>query len=422
MSRRLISRRACLQTSAAAGLAFWTFPGCESLFAQAAESRRAKSCILIFLEGGPSQLDTFDPKPGTPEGGPIEAISTSLTGVSFSSYLPKLAAMADRLAVVRTLNSMEGDHDRAQNLLYTGYSPNPRLDYPALGASVARYADEVSSDMPAFVAIGSTKGGGILGPQFSPFVIDDVNNPAPSLTLPDGFRESRMKRRLEALQKFNSNFSERHQSPLGTDLSQLTRRVDSMRAHQVFQPFDPASAEPELYERYGGNVNDGSLARACLQARRFVEAGVRFVTIQFGGWDTHTDNFNQVQTLCASLDAAMATLIDDLSQRGLLETTLVTCVGEFGRTPVINGGTGRDHFPNAFAAMLAGGGVKTGQVLGATTDNGTEIKDRPVTVPDYHATLFSALGLDVRKDYFAPDGRLIKLTNGGTPLLELLPS
>jgi uncharacterized protein (DUF1501 family) len=419
-TRTALSRRTWLKTAAAAGVSGWTAPWWTSLLSAAEPRAPAKACILIFLEGGPSQIDTFDPKPGTKHGGPVEAIDTKLSGVKFSQYLPRLAQQADQLAILRTLHSHEGDHERAVSLLQTGYSPNPRLEYPALGSSVARYRGDEMSDVPAYVAIGGGSGAGILGPQFGPFVVDDVTNPAPALTLPEGFEEARMARRLAELQTFNAGFGARFQTPLGTDLTQLTRRADRMRKNSVFQAHDPAEAEPELFERYGGKVNEGELARACLLGRRLVEAGVKFVEITHSGWDTHSDNFTEVESLCASLDAACAGLLDDLRQRGLLDQTLVVCVGEFGRTPEINGDNGRDHFPDVFSALLAGGGLKSGLVLGASSADGTEITDRPITVPDFHATLFTALGLDVKNDYFAPDGRLLKLTNNGTAIKELL--
>lgn len=417
-----LHRRLWLKTLSFSGLSCWAGPQWSSLLAAAAVEARAKACILIFLEGGPSQIDTFDPKPGVANAGPVEAIDTKLNGVKFSQYLPKLAEVADKLAVIRSLHSMEGDHERAFSLLHTGYAPNPRLLYPAVGASVARYHEEVDGDVPAYVAIGNAPGPGILGPQFGPFVVQDVNNPAPALSLPEGLAEARVQRRLAVLEKFNRRFDTQRQTTLGEDLTQLTRRVDRMRSHDVFKPYDPAAEEPELFERYGRDINEGALARACLTARRLVEAGVKFVEIQHGGWDTHDDNFNQVQNLSGALDAALATLVSDLDQRGMLQQTLVVCVGEFGRTPTINGDNGRDHFPDVFSAVMAGGGLKTGQVLGASNADGTEITDRPVTVPEFHATLFKALGLDTTKDYFAPDGRLLKLTNNGTPLPELLVS
>ncbi len=421
MTRQMFSRRSWLQATSFAGLTLGTSPWWSTLLAQSSERAPAKACIFIFLEGGPSQLDTFDPKPGTKTGGPIEGIDTRLPGVQFSSYVPKLAAIADRLAIVRTLHSMEGDHDRANALLHTGYAPSPRLSYPGLGSSVARYLDDPEADVPAFVSIGSTPGPGILGPKFGPMVVGDVNNLAPALTLPEGFSETRIQRRLSALDAVNSQFGEDFQTSLGKDLAALTRRSDRMRKSSVFRSYDVASAEPELFNQYGGAINDGYLARACLAARRLVESGVKFVEISYGGWDTHGDNFNAVQNLCGPLDAALSALVNDLQNRNLLDQTLVACVGEFGRTPQINGDNGRDHFPDVFSALLAGGGLKTGQTIGASSDDGTVIKDRPVSIPDFHATLFAALGLDVNQDRFAPDGRLLRLTNNGTPVGELLP-
>lgn len=417
ITRRSLLHSASLGGMSVFGSSFWT-----KLFADQPAAAKAKACILIFQEGGPSQIDTFDPKPGTATGGPYEAIDTKITGIKFSQHLPKLAEIADKLAVVRTLNSVEGDHERAQSLIHTGYRPNPRLQYPALGSTIAWQRTDPAIDAPPFVSIGPKFETSILGPRFGPFVIEDVNNPAPSLNLPEGFTDERMKRRLTALETFNARFGERYQTGLGNDLTQLTRRADRMRNSPVFQPYDPAASEPELFERYGSAVNDGFLARACLCARRLVEAGVKFVEIQYGGWDTHEDNFNQVQNLSASLDAGLSTLISDLQERGLLEQTLVVCVGEFGRTPKINGTNGRDHFPDLFSAVLAGGGLKVGHVLGESNEDGTEIKDHPVSVQDFHATLFAAMGLDITKDYFAPDGRLLRLTNNGKPLAELLPS
>jgi uncharacterized protein (DUF1501 family) len=420
MSRTSFSRRSLLQATSCGAFSFLGSSLWSSLLSAESGRIKAKSCILIFLEGGPSQIDTFDPKPGAATAGPFEAIDTKLAGVKFSQHVPRLASVADKLAIIRTLTSVEGDHDRAQSLMHTGYRPNPRLEYPALGSTVAWQQTDPAIDAPPFISIRRRFSPSILGPQYGPFVIDDIANPAPSLMLPEGFSDARMKRRLDALDAFNSRFDQRFQTPLGNDLSKLTRRADRMRKSDVFQPFDPAEKEPELFERYGSATNDGFLARACLAARRFVEAGVKFVEIQYEGWDTHDDNFNQVQNLSTSLDAGLSTLIEDLQERGLLDQTLIVCVGEFGRTPKINGGNGRDHFPDLFSALLAGGGLKVGQALGASSEDGSEIKDRPVTVADFHATILSAMGVDVAKDYFAPDGRLLKLTDNGKVIPELL--
>lgn len=415
-----LSRRSLLQATSCGAISFLGSSLWSSQLTAQMASAKAKSCILVFLEGGPSQIDTFDPKPGAATAGLFEAIDTKLTGVKFAQHVPRLAMLADKLAIVRTMTSVEGDHDRAQILMHTGYRPNPRLEYPALGSTVAWRLTDPAIDAPPFISIRRRFSPSILGPQFGPFVIDDISNPAPSLTLPDGFSDARMKRRLDALEAFNSRFDQRFQSPLGNDLMKLTRRADRMRNSDVFQPFDPAEEEPELFERYGSETNDGFLARACLAARRFVEAGVKFVEIQYEGWDTHDDNFNQVQNLSTSLDAGLSTLIEDLQDCGLLDQTLVVCVGEFGRTPKINGGSGRDHFPDVFSALVAGGGVKVGQALGESSDDGSEIKSRPVTVADFHATILTALGVDIAKDFFAPDGRLLKLTDNGKVIPELI--
>ena len=415
-----LSRRSLIQATACGGMSYFSSAVWTSLMSAESNSAKSKSCILIFLDGGPSQIDTFDPKPGQPTAGTFEAIDTKLPDVKFAQHVPRLAQLADQLAIIRTLTSVEGDHERAQSLMHTGYLPDARLEHPAMGSTVAWRQTDLTSDAPPFVSINRRFGTSILGPQFGPFVIEDIGNPAPSLILPEGFPETRMQRRLDALEAFNARFDRRFQSQLGNDLTSLTRRADRMRNSDVFQPYDPAEEEPELFEKYGGAVNEGFFARACLAARRFVEAGVRFVEIQYGGWDTHDDNFNQVQNLSASLDAGLATLIEDLKERGLLDQTLIVCVGEFGRTPKINGDNGRDHFPDVFSGLMAGGGIKAGQVVGESSEDGSEIKTRPVTVADFHATIFTALGLDVRKDYFAPDGRLLKLTDKGKPMDELL--
>ena len=196
---------------------------------------KAKSCILIFLEGGSSQIDTFDPKPGAATNGPFEAIDTKIAGVKFSQHLPKLAEIADKLSVIRSLNSSEGDHDRAASLLHTGYQPTPAATYPGLGSTLSRQWKDTEADVPLFVSIGTTVGPGILGPQFGPFVIEDVNNPAASLDLPEGFGgDSRVDRRMKALEQFNRQFGVRTPLAGSEDYTRLTQRADRMRRSQVF--------------------------------------------------------------------------------------------------------------------------------------------------------------------------------------------
>jgi uncharacterized protein (DUF1501 family) len=423
MSTVRITRRGVLASgigSLGFGLTGWSALENRPVWADQTEKRQADACILLFLEGGPSHIDTFDPKPGAKTNGPFEAIDTKITGVKFGQHLPRLAEVADKLAILRSLTSKEGDHERAYSLLHTGYLPTPKVAYPGLGSTLARAWQSPTAEVPLFVSLGKTVGAGVLGPQFGPLAVSDAANPAPGLELPEGMTETRVERRLKALAGFNAKFGTTYGSNLGADSTKLTQRANALRKHEVFKPFNLQEAEPETFERYGGSTNDGYLARACHLARRLVESGVRFVEIEYSGWDTHADNFGAVQGLCSSLDPALASLISDLADRGLLQRTLVACVGEFGRTPDINGDNGRDHHPDVFSALLAGGGIAGGQVYGASDDEGAQVKDRPVSVADFHATMFTALGLDITKDYFAPDGRTLKLTNGGTPVKELL--
>ena len=384
-----------------------------------AGDKSAKACILLFLDGGPSHIDTFDPKPGTPTGGSFTAIDTKIAGVKLSQHLPKLAAVSDKLAIIRSLTSKEGDHDRAQVLLHTGYSPTPALVYPAMGSVVAREKQDESVIAPGYVSVGDTFGSGYLGPEFGPYVVGDPLNPGQNLTLPEGVAPERLTKRMKALEAFNGGFARKTASSRPLDFTRLSIKANRMRESAALKPFDPATEEGQLWQAYGGEVADGSLARSLILARRMVENGVRFVEVRLGGWDTHADNFNQVQALSAQLDAGLATLIKDLSDRGLLDTTFVLCVGEFGRTPQINGDNGRDHHSDVFSAVIAGGGTRGGRAIGSSDDAGEKLKDRPVTIPDLHATLLHACGIDPAREYHTPDGRPIKLTSGGKVVQEL---
>jgi hypothetical protein len=379
----------------------------------------AKAAVLVFLDGGPSHIDMFDPKPGQDTGGPFKAIDTRIPGVQFSEHFGKLAGVADRLTIIRSLTSPEGDHDRAQVLLHTGYQPTPALRYPAIGSVVARETAVEELDLPAFVSFGDTSGPGYLGHQFAPFVVGDVNNISPNLNLPDGLSESRVSRRLRAMQTLNASFGSRVDGQVAADFTRLAIRANRFRQCPAMKTVDWSAAEPKAWENYGGTQGDGNLARMFLAARRMIEHGAKFVEIRIGGWDTHGDNFNQVAALAAPLDAALAAFLTDLAQRGLLEQTLVAMFGEFGRTPKINGDNGRDHWNDVFSALLAGGGVRGGQAIGKSDDKGEAVADRPVKVADLHATMLAAFGVDPAKQYRTSDGRPIKLTNSGAVVREV---
>ncbi len=412
------ARRDFLVTSFAGAMGLAFSPG-SSLAQAASEKKTAQACILLYLQGGPSHIDTFDPKPGTPTGGSFTAIDTKIAGVKFSQHLPKLAAVSDKLAIIRSMTSKEGDHDRGTVLLHTGYSPTPALVYPALGSIIAKEKQDDSDVAPGFVSVGDTNGSGYLGPEYGPYVVGDPLNPGQNLALPEGFAPERLAKRMKALEAFNLGFAKKSASSRSLDFTRLSIKANRMRESAALKSFDPATEEGQLWQAYGGEVGDGSLARSLILARRMVENGVRFVEVALGNWDTHSDNFNLVAALSAQLDSGLATLVKDLSDRGLLESTLVLCVGEFGRTPQINGDNGRDHHADVFSAVVAGGGIQGGRAIGSSDDAGAQVKDRPVTFPDLHATLLHACGIDPAREYTTPDGRPIKLTSGGKVVQEL---
>ena len=410
------SRRDFLRLSLAGGLC-WA--ASRPLFAAEASAAKAKACVLVFLEGGPSHIDMFDPKPGQDTAGPFKPIDTKIAGVQFSEHFSKLANVADKLTIIRSLTSPEGDHDRAQVLLHTGYQPTPALNYPAIGSVVARETANDDADVPSFISFGDTTGPGYLGQQFAPFVVGDVNNISPNLNLPEGLGESRVNRRLRAVQALNASFGQRVDATAAADFTRLAVRANRFRQSPALKTVDWAQEDAKAWERYGGPIGDGNVARMFLAARRMLEHGAKFIEIKIGGWDTHADNFNQVAALAAPLDAALAALIGDLAERGMLDRTLVTMFGEFGRTPKINGNTGRDHWNDVFSALVAGGGVRGGQAIGKSDAKGEAVAERPVKVADLHATLLSAFGVDPAKQYRTPDGRPIKLTNAGEVVKEV---
>jgi hypothetical protein len=384
-----------------------------------ATSPRAKRCVLLWLNGGPSHIDTFDPKPGTPTGGTFKAIETKVPGLKFCEHLPKLAALANRVAVIRSLTSAEADHERAFQLLHTGNAPQETVSYPALGAVVARRWSGEESTLPTYVAInGAGAGPGFFGLDYAPYVIGDASSPFANVTAPEGVTERRAGRRLKALDAFNAE-STPGGPGLIADHTRVVARARRLMRSPALKALDLAKESPQTRAKFAAEGDDGVFGRGCLLALRLLEQGVRFVEVSLDGWDTHSDNFNGTAALLAKLDPAFSALVAGLFERGLLDETLVMCMGEFGRTPIINGTGGRDHWSEAFSAVLAGGGIRGGQVFGSTDDKGASVKDRPVTVPDLYATLLSTFGVDGAKPYQTPEGRPIKLAEKGRVVADL---
>ncbi len=442
----ILSRRDWLRL-AAAGVVGSSMSGWfDIVAAQAArDPRRKRSCILLWMAGGPSQMDTFDLKPVHANGGPFKETQTSAPGLKISEHLPKIAQFGDRMAVIRSMSTREGDHGRATFLMRTGYLPTGPIQYPSLGAHVAHELGSDDSALPNAVAIApytvlnaAAYGSGFLGPKYAPLIVGDTGSQVQAqgqvdydqslkvkdLALPKEVSLAHADARIDLLKDMEKDFLARHPdvSP-HSHLTAYDRAIRLMRTDAA-KAFNIEEEKGEVRDRYGRNL----FGQGCLLARRLVERGVPFVEVTLGGvnggafgWDTHQDNFNQVKRLSEVLDPAWAALMTDLKERGLLDTTLIVWMGEFGRTPKIERGNGRDHFPAAWSTVLAGGGIKGGQVYGKTSADGTAIEENPVSVPNFIATVCAALGIDATKQNQSNVGRPIRIADAGAkPIKEVL--
>jgi uncharacterized protein (DUF1501 family) len=389
----------------------------QPLHAQTNNARKAKSVILLWMNGGPSQLDTFDPKPNSRNGGIFKPIKTRIPDVQFTELLPQLAEHADKLAVIRSMVSRETNHQRAQYLLHTGYLPQGTVEHPSFGAVVAKELGDENFDLPHFVSIrGPSFGAGFLGSTYNPLVVTNLSQPVENLLPPQYVTPDRLERRLFLLRYLEGKFADWTKNEnQQRHLIAYNKALRLMRS-PLTKAFNIAEEPESVKQAYG----DNDFGRGCLLARRLVEAGVRFVEVYLDGWDTHQDNFTRTQRLCSILDPAFATLLKELKERDLLDSTLVVWMGEFGRTPRINPNEGRDHWARGFSVVLAGGGIRGGQVVGATNEDGTDVVHRPVAVPDLFATLCHLLGIDPNKRYYTPNGRPVTIVDKGQVVTELL--
>jgi hypothetical protein len=407
--------RVAAATGAAAGVMSWTDAICLS-----ADDlrRRGRACILLWMGGGPSQFETFSPKPGHANGGDTKAISTAVSGIEIADSLPKLAGVMNDLAIIRSMTSKEGSHPRASFLLHHGYLPMGGVKFPTLGSQVAHQIGDPKFDLPNFVRIGGRTrdlgNAGFLGVDYDPLVLQNPER-RPENTQP-ATRDQRYARRLELLSDIEANFGAVEGADIVADHQKLLKKSSEMILSPRMAAFDLGEESDKMRDAYGRS----RVGAGCLLARRLVEAGVTFVEVNVEGWDTHDDNFNRVRTLNGSIDQPMAQLITDLRERGMLAKTLVIWMGEFGRTPKINPRSGRDHYPRAFNVALAGGGIRGGQVVGKTDAAGEAVTDRPVTVNDLFRTIYTTLGIDADHENMSRIGRPIKLVDGGEVVQELL--
>lgn len=412
----MIHRRSFLQRATLPSLG-WLAAQSLAWSESSRPSAKAKSLILLWLDGGPSQLETFDPHPGGTIGGPTRAIATATKDLYLAAGFEPLAELSNDFAIVRSLTSKEGDHERGQYAVRTGYRPDPTVLHPSIGAIAAHELPGPGVDLPPFISILSSRysDGGRLGSAFQAYRIGDPANPPRNLETRGG--EDRLTRRLRGLDIVEGPLRQRDRVPLSAQRTQdqVQQAVRMMQSEQC-SAFDVFLEPRSLLQAYGENP----FGRGCLAARRLIETGVRAVEVQLGGWDSHTNNFETHTDRVAVLAPAIASLIRDLKSRGLLESTLVVCCGEFGRTPEINFLDGRDHWPKGFSALLAGGGVPGGAVHGATDPEGIKPPENPATIADFSATILRILSIDPSSEYMTSTGRPIKFSEGKT-IAELLP-
>ncbi|MFM8579471.1 MAG: DUF1501 domain-containing protein [Planctomycetaceae bacterium] len=402
------SRRGVLMSASAIGLSWLLARDREAV---AVEPGRKKSLVTIWLAGGPSQLETFDPHPGTPIGGPTRSIETAIPGVRIADTLPRLAEVLDRFSLVRSLVSKEGDHERGTHAIKTGYRPDPTLVHPSVGAIVANELPVEGLEIPSYIALGT--GGfpsraGYLGAALDPYRVQVPGLSGQNLT--PQVSAARQDRRLAAVASLGQGFLRGRSVPLERSANDavVSRALAMMNSRQL-AAFSVGEEPQAMREAYG----DTPFGRGCLVARRLLETGVRSIEVTLPGFDTHADNFTGQRAACEPLDIAVSAFVRDLDERGLLADTAIVVVGEFGRTPAINPLDGRDHWPHGFSCLLGGGGLSRGVVIGATDPEGRARQpESPFEIADLWATLLEVLGIDFERELITPIGRPMRLSAG----------
>lgn len=406
------SRREILAMLSACGVSL-TLPALDARAASRRRTERPRSLLTLWMGGGMSQLETWDPHPGTASGGEVRSIPTSVPGVEISELLPRTAEQLHHALLIRSLTSREGDHERGTSFVKTGYRPEPTLNYPSLGAIVTHELPNPAIEIPQHIALAadaSFSHGGYLGNEWDAFRVFD---PGSGLTnLQADVSQKRQAERLEGLAVVSRQFRAARRFATAETLHEETLdRALRMMSSEQLRAFDLESEPAAIRQAYG----DTRFGRGCLIARRLLEVGVRAIEVSLSGFDTHVANHEGHITQCAVLDPALATLLRELSERDLLQSTIVLCLSEFGRTPQINPAGGRDHWPNWFSGLVAGGGFRRGAVIGATPPEQPEAKTamptEPVTIPQLYATVLHALGIDGAREIMTPIGRPIRFAD-----------
>lgn len=429
----------------AMGLGLGSFFGLQSAAAaqKLSTEAKAKSCILIWLEGGPSQIETFDPKPDAPSEvrGPLAAIGTNVSGIQLPECLERTAQVMDKIALIRSMTSPLGEHKLASEYLMTGYIPTPAVDYPNMGSTVANVLKQTGVLPPFITTTGgdrrqSTLGPGYLPTSTAPFEVG-ADFKVRDLDFYQGLDLGRIDRRRQFVNAVDQFSRAKDASASSESDPNLERAYNMIASVEAKRAFDLTEEPRVVHERYGtivkrangrgGQPGGGGVGKGCLLARRLVERGVPFVTVNSTGWDSHENlrllkerNPGDLSAQLPSLDMALSALITDLSDRGMLDETLVVVMGEFGRTPKINSKGGRDHWPSVFSVAMAGGGVQGGQIIGSSDSLGELPANNPITPPDLSATIFKLLGINPEAELHTSDGRPIRIAPDGARVIAEL--
>lgn len=413
-----LSRRSFVERTAATALGLSLVPSMDEAIAAAAAAGsggKAKHVIYLYMAGGMSHVDTFDPKPGAETQGQTKAIDTGVAGVQLSEYVEPLAKQFKDIAVVRSLTQKTGAHGGASYWMQTGYQESPAVRHPNMGAWAQKVLGKQHPQLPDSIYIngGDGAGAGFFGAAYAPLPVGDPAKGLPnSKSMVEGARKNE---RLEALTEINRPFLDKFQTDDVRAYAEFYDNTLSFLEGKDLSVFDLSKEKKEKRDAYG----NGKFGQALLLSKRLIQSGVRFVRVTNGGWDMHNDLWNRLPTSVNSVAKGVATLIEDLKADGLFEETLVVLTTEFGRTPKINARAGRDHHPRSFSAMLAGGGIQGGQVYGKTDNLGISVEENPVSPADFNATIATALGLPLDKRIFAPNGRPFFVANQGAPILPL---
>ncbi|MEO9593786.1 DUF1501 domain-containing protein [Rhodopirellula bahusiensis] len=387
--------------------------------AASASAKKAKHIIYLFMDGAMSHLDTFDPKVGVEEAGETKPIATRVPGIQFGDRFPKLSYLAGAIATVRSLSTETGAHEQGRYLMRTAYKQINSIQHPGMGAWMVDRKGRENRELPGNFLIGSGNrhpGAGFLPPALSPVPIANANSGLQNIKLPKYLDEKLFYRRLALANRFDKSFQSQRQNNDVEAYNQLYLETRKLMGSDHLKVFDLNEEDSKIRDAYGRN----SFGQGCLLARRLVESGARFVEVNFGGWDMHQDLYSRLDEKATQVDDGMGFLLRDLHSKGLLDETLVVLTTEFGRKPILNANAGRDHHPGVFSSLLAGAGIKGGQVLGASDKHGSYVDEYPVSVSSFNKTIAAAAGLPLDEEFFAPNGRPFKIGGDDDPIPELL--